>query len=313
MNSDLVRPVVVGVDGSPSAASALGVGAAEALASGVPLRLVHAYVWPILYASLANVPWRSSDWETAPAITAMVDVTANRVASEHPGLVVQTSVLAGGGGPVLVEASHDASLVVVGSRGVGGLSGLLAGSVAPYVASHARCPVIVVSEGKTTVAAGGHVSVGLDGTPRSFKALRFACEWALRSGANVEAVHAVEPDSFDEPDQELYLRRPAQMRLDGWVEAVRHDFPTVHVRPALVPASAIDALLAASRSARMIVVGSRRRGEVASLALGSVGYGLIRRSVCPVAVIHGVSTGSLDEPASARSPQGSSRGAEGPD
>jgi nucleotide-binding universal stress UspA family protein len=198
-----------------------------------------------------------------------------------------------------VEASADASLVVVGGRGVGGLAGLLAGSVAPYVASHARCPVIVAREGQTTVAAGGHVSVGVDGTPSSLKAFRFACEWARRRGAEVEALHAVDPDSFDEPVPEFDLRTPAEVRLDGWVDAVRPDFPAVHVRPVVVRASATDALMAASRSARLVVVGSRHRGEIASLALGSVGHGLIRRSACPVAVVHGVSTGSPDEPISA--------------
>jgi nucleotide-binding universal stress UspA family protein len=299
MNNDLDRPVVVGIDGSSSAASALDTAAVEALALGVPLRIVHAYVWPIFYASLANVPYQSSEWEPAPAVTAMLDTTAKRVESVHPGLVVHTSVLAGGGGPVLVEASADASLVLVGSRGVGGLAGLLAGSVAPYVAAHAHCPVIVVREGQTTVAAGGHVSVGVDGTPSSLRALRFACEWARRRGAEVEAVHAVAPDRFDEPVPEFDLKTPAEVRLDDWVETVRHDFPTVHVRSAVVRASATDGLMSASRSARLIVVGSRHRGELASLVLGSVGHSLIRRSACPVAVVHGVTFGSLDEPISA--------------
>jgi nucleotide-binding universal stress UspA family protein len=290
---------VVGIDGSSSAASALDTAAAEALALGVPLRIVHAYVWPIFYASLANVPYRSSDWEPAPAITATVDATARRVASEHPGLVVQTSVLTGGGGVVLVEASADASLVVLGGRGVGGLAGLLAGSVAPYVASHAHCPVIVVRNGQTTMPAGGHVSVGVDGTPSSLTALRFACEWASRRGAAVEALHAVEPDLFDEPAPELDQRTPAEVRLDRWVGEIRRDFPAVDVRPVVVRASAADALMEASRSARLVVVGSRHRGEVASLVLGSVGFGLIRRSACPVAVVHGVSLGSADATISA--------------
>jgi nucleotide-binding universal stress UspA family protein len=95
MNGNLDRPVVVGIDGSSSAVSTLDVGAAEALALSVPLRIVHAYVWPIFYASLANVPYRSTDWQPPPAITAMVDRTAKRVESVHPGLAVQTSELAG--------------------------------------------------------------------------------------------------------------------------------------------------------------------------------------------------------------------------
>jgi len=286
---------VVGIDGSSSAASALDMAAVEALALGAPLTIVHAYAWPIFYAALANMPYRPDEWAPAPAITAMVAATANRVADEHPGLAVRTSVVAGGGGAVLVAASTDASLIVVGGRGVGGLAGLLAGSVAPYVAAHAHCPVIVVREGQTSVAAGGHVTVGVDGTSSSLRALRFACDWAHRRGAEVEAIHAVDPGRFDAPVPE-FGRTPAEVRLDGWVDRVRHDFPTLQVRSAVVRASATQALMAASRSARLIVVGSRHRGEVASLVLGSVGRELIRRSACPVAVSHGVSAGSPDTP-----------------
>jgi len=288
MNNDLDRPVVVGIDGSSSAASALDAAAAEAVALGVPLRIVHAYAWPIFYAALANLPYRPGDWEPAPAIRAMVNATATRVASEHPGLAVRTSVMAGGGGAVLVAASAAASVVVVGGRGVGGLAGLMAGSVAPHVASHAHCPVIVVHEGQTTAAAGGHVTVGVDGTSSSLRALRFACDWARRRGAEVEAVHAVDSGRFDEPVPE-FDRTPAEVRIDGWVDGVRQDFPTLQVRSAVVRASATQALMAASRSARLIVVGSRHRGEIASLVLGSVGHELMRRSACPVAVAHGVS------------------------
>ena len=59
MSEDMLRPVVLGIDGSSSAAAAVEVAAQEATALGVGLRIVHAYVWPLLYASLTNVPYRA--------------------------------------------------------------------------------------------------------------------------------------------------------------------------------------------------------------------------------------------------------------
>jgi len=114
---------------------------------------------------------------------------------------------------------------------------------------------MVVRDGQIIVSAGGHVAVGVDGTASSLTALRFACEWAHRRGAEVEALYAVQPDRLDQPVPEFDLRTPAEVRLDGWVEAIRNDYPTVHVRSVVVRASATEALMTASRSARLIVVG----------------------------------------------------------
>lgn len=289
MNTASSRPVVVGYDGSTSSLAALEAGAAEAMALGAPLRLVHAYVWPILYSSLANVPYHAGEWAPAPSTVAMLQRVANRLTTEHPGLVVTTEVVAGGGGPVLVDASAEAALLVVGASGIGGVAGLLAGSVAPHVASHAHCPVLVVRPGAGTPAGGdgGRVVVGVDGTPSALRALRFAADWAARSQARVAALYAVSATEFDEPAPELGDRTPAQARLDGWVDEVRDEHPRLDIEASVVRSDPGEALLAASRSARLVVVGSRNRGELKSLTLGSVGMGLIRHASCPVAVVHG--------------------------
>jgi hypothetical protein len=54
-------PVVIGSDSSPAAAGAMDVAANEASVAGVPLVLVHAYSWPILYVSLANIPFAAEE------------------------------------------------------------------------------------------------------------------------------------------------------------------------------------------------------------------------------------------------------------
>ena len=276
MTNDSGRPVVVGFDGSPSSSAALDAAAVEALTVGVPLQIVHAYVWPILYATLANVPYQPREWEPPPAIGAQLDATAERLADRHGGLAVRTRVMAGSGGPVLVSESADAAMVVVGGRGIGGVAGLLAGSVAPYVASHTHCPVLVVRVGQSLQPEGGTVIVGVDGSASSLAALRFACYWSRHRDAEVEVVTAEPPASL-----------AALARLAASVASVGRDNPSVHIRTTLVTDAASHALLVASRSARLVVVGSRHRGEMASLVHGSVGHDLIRRSACPVMVVPG--------------------------
>jgi nucleotide-binding universal stress UspA family protein len=101
-------------------------------------------------------------------------------------------------------------------------------------------------------------------------------------------VHAVPQDQFDRPMPEFGVRTAAELRLEKWVAPARDEFPTIEVRSAAVHGhSPGGALTQASGSARLVVVGSRHRGELESAMLGSVGATLIRESACPVVVVHG--------------------------
>jgi nucleotide-binding universal stress UspA family protein len=195
MSEHMTRPVVLGVDGSSSAVAAVEVAAQEAAALGVGLRIVHAYVWPLFYASLANVPYRPEDWEPGAQSRAMVDAVARRTRANHPDLEVHTVVRAGGGGAVLVEESAEAALVVLGGRGIGGVAGMLAGPVAGYVAMHARCPVIVAREGQRRPRLDAPVVVGLDGSADALAALEYARGWAARRDAVVQTRTVEGPDA----------------------------------------------------------------------------------------------------------------------
>jgi nucleotide-binding universal stress UspA family protein len=77
--------------------------------------------------------------------------------------------------PVLIDASQNADLLLVGSRGRGGFAGMLLGSVSRHCAAHAHCPVVVVRGGHdSTVERRRRIVVGVDGSPSS----RRAPEWA---------------------------------------------------------------------------------------------------------------------------------------
>ena len=119
-------PVLVGVDGSESAELAVGHAAEEAVRRGGALLLVHVS------------GERDVDGEQLLAMAA----AATR--GSHPGLTVEERVITGRkADEALIEASEQAALVVVGSRGRGGFAGLLLGSVSQALVHHSRCPVLV--------------------------------------------------------------------------------------------------------------------------------------------------------------------------
>ena len=106
-----------------------------------------------------------------------------------PGVQVMPEVLVGFPIGVLAEESRRAQLLVLGSRGLGGLTGLLLGSVAVGLAAQAACPVVVVRGEDRETGAGRPVVVGVDGTPNSEAAIAFAYEAAAARGVPLIAVH----------------------------------------------------------------------------------------------------------------------------
>jgi len=139
-------PVVVGVDGSATGAPAIDFAFAEASARGVPLVAVHVY-WARARDTLRH-PDADAD---AQAEAEAHHVLYSALAPHHtrfPAVEVRRQ-LTHGLDPEhsLVEASRKAALVVVGSRGRGGFTGLLLGSVSQTLIHHAQCPVAVVHGG----------------------------------------------------------------------------------------------------------------------------------------------------------------------
>lgn len=137
-------PIVIGYDGSDFADEALAKGLWLASKVGAPAIIVRAW-------TISNAP-RPKTWspgfvppvdDFADAVLEMVQhQTAARIA-EYPGVEVRYAVPHGAAGRELIRASEGARLVVVGSRGLGGFSGLLVGSVSDQVVEHAHCDVLV--------------------------------------------------------------------------------------------------------------------------------------------------------------------------
>jgi nucleotide-binding universal stress UspA family protein len=196
---------------------------------------------------------------------------------------VRPLLVEGSAAAVLCELSADADMVVVGSRGHGGVTGLLLGSVSSQVAAHAHGRVVVV-RGHWRGASGyppGPIVVGADGSAASRAAVDFAFEEAALHDAPLLAVCAL-------ADAPAGLGG-ARDRQDAFEEAItgwekEHSEVTVLRRVAL--GGARDALLTAAYDAQMLVVGARGRGGVQGMMLGSVSRAALDHAPCPVGVVH---------------------------
>jgi nucleotide-binding universal stress UspA family protein len=281
--------VVAGVDGSQSALQAIRWAAIEARDVSCPLRLVHTLQWPLVGYPVPpglRADWTNEFHEQGCAWLREAEEAAKLTA---PGVQVQVHLLTGDPRQCLLAEAESARELVVGSRGLGGFTGMVLGSTSATVAQHAPCPVVVVHGPGT---ATGPVVVGLDGSAVSEQALGYAFEAASRAGALLLAVHAwadlgkgeswlvqVAGMTFDEI--EASGRRMLAEQLAGWQDK----YPGVSVEPRVIhrqlPAAALIEL---GHQARIIVVGSHGRGGFTRLFLGSVSHAVAQHATCPVVV-----------------------------
>jgi len=286
----MTDPVVVGVDGSPASREAAEHAAAAAMRRSAPLLLVHGYLHPFRYG-VAFDPYALELPPPADDAVKMLDGMAADLRHKWPDLHIETRQTPGGPAATLVDLSQHAQLVVVGSRGHGGFTGLLLGSVSAQVAAHAQCPVLVVRPVAGPPPAGP-VLVGVDGSPGSATALSLAADEAARRGSPLAVVHAWSVDPVAERretyvDTEDASRGAAEALLADAAAEARQGHPDLTVEERLVHALDPErVLIEASEAASLVVVGSRGRGGFTGMLLGSVSQALIHHGRCPVLVAH---------------------------
>lgn len=139
-----VAPIVVGVDGSDAADRALRLAADEARLRGLPIVVVTCWSFPALVAPTPFQPALSVEMLRDDAAHVLKSAVERVLGHEADTLDWDGKVLEGPASLRLVEESSGAAAVFVGSRGRGGVRGLLLGSVSQHLAEHARCPVVVV-------------------------------------------------------------------------------------------------------------------------------------------------------------------------
>ena len=269
--------IVVGVDGSAHARQALRFALAEAALRGARVDVVGSWAVPPLAATgVGMIP--AFDLLRAELGDSASEVLAGELA-EVPdaaaGVEVEQHVAQGDAAGVLVEAAAGAELLVVGSRGRGGVTGTVLGSVSRACLHHAPCPVAVVHDAGPTERS--RIVVGVDGSPGASAALEWACAEARLRDVGVYAVCA-----YDEPwgiaslgmssaAAVAELRTALAADAEGALEAAQAAAPEgVGVTGEAVQGAAGPALVSASDGSALLVVGSRGRGGFKSLLLGSV-------------------------------------------
>lgn len=283
--------VVVGYDGSPASRTALDWATAEAVRLHTSLRIVEAFELMVVSRPSPGkvVPLAALRTAREKGLSSL----AEGIRLRHPGLTVDTLLVEGTPAGTLIEETAHAQLLVLGSRGLGGWSGLVIGSVAVQVSAHAQCPVVVVPPDLRPRAQEARtVVVGVDGSKTSAKAIAFAFDQAETLGATVIAVHAwTSPFLTSENGQSMLefdekeVQDSCRLLVSESVAGAALDHPDVPWETRLVSGQAARGLLLAAESADLVVVGSRGRGGFKGLLLGSVSQNVLHHAHCPVAIV----------------------------
>jgi nucleotide-binding universal stress UspA family protein len=283
--------IVVGIDGSESSKAALHWALVEGERNSEPVHVISTWSYPWMVAAPAPIgtagpPPEEMEVAAEAGLTALVETL-----SSGSGVEITHEVLQGDAAGALIEASEDASLLVVGSRGRGAFKRAMLGSVSSKVVAHSECPVLVVPEGSTPDDSERVIVVGVDGSPNSAAALA----WAIgRSSPERDEVRAVS-----------VVHNPARRDVERAIELVDHEVQTAAealapvVDPAgdladargvkfgmeIVAGDAREVLFERGMAADLVVVGVRGEGGISSMVMGSVATYLVHHLPGAIAVV----------------------------
>ncbi|QFG21272.1 universal stress protein [Actinomadura sp. WMMB 499] len=278
------KRIVVGTDGSECADRAVEWAAREAARRGRPLHIVRAVeLWPYSFGAPLFAPGAVDDYMATAGRKAVVDARG-RVLDRWPDLEITTAIIADAVPIVLRRESQDAFELVLGSRGLGGFTGLLLGSNGLRMAGHLPIPVVIV-RGRDD---GEEIVVGVDLLRGMEENLEYAFGAALLHKARLRIVHAWQLPPSMQPTVTALDRDQTRVELGealaGLVAPYRARHPEVEVVEELRCEQPVAALVEAARNARLLVVGAHRHRRPLP-ALGAVGHGAVHHAPCPIAVV----------------------------
>ncbi|MDH6431968.1 nucleotide-binding universal stress UspA family protein [Streptomyces sp. SAI-144] len=295
----MLRPIVAGLDGSRESIAAADWAAREALRRGLPLRLVHAWEGLPEDDSDAELPeLKAPQYHARRVLRAAVE----RLNERYPQLYIAAEQVRRQPGPALLAEAENAELLVIGSRGLGGIGGFMAGSVAMATVAHAERPVVLVRADET--AADEHlpdgsrtasprtpyrdVAVAVDLDVSCDEVLDFAFRTAELRQAPLRAVHAWHvPLTQPMPgtEERALIRAEVERELAALLEPWRAKYPAVAVRENLHEGRPAHVLVRATNGAGLLVVGHRRRRGAVGSYTGTVAHALIHHVTRPVALV----------------------------
>ena len=286
--------VAVGYDGSEAAQDAVRWAAEYAAAGNYRIRVIHAWVWPMFTkklgpvkgvegsglrhsaeailaegvdlarTSLAAARTAAQSAQSAQSAATTAAPAEGTAAGASPGAAgtdadVEGVMEAGLPAPVLRDAAGDARLLVVSSRGLGGVLGHVAGSVCLALAGSSPCPLMVIRRRRGPGQAAAPVVVGIDGTSRSSAALAGAARLATMIGAPLQIVHIDKASGRTREGHGRHVRH-GQDLLDHFLAEARSLAPELSVTGVLREGHAASKeLLAAATDAEVLVIGTHNR------------------------------------------------------
>lgn len=284
---EAARRVVVGVDSSENAARAARWAAAEAVSRGVPLAVAHAINLP----AGASLPLEPPEYaercrEDGRKLLQLITDSLHR---DFPKLQIDTELSDYSAARTLTSMSLESALVVAGTRGHGGFTGMLLGSVSHKLAAHTHSPLVVV-RGDQPEAVLNEVVLGVE--PRQpDAAIRYAFAAAQRYGAVLHAVRVWLPQAGYSGLMGTYFgdftefRNEERRDIEQLLSPFRSSFPDVKIEITVARGNQVPILIEAARDTRLLVVGAHRRRGPLAVGAGYTVDGLLAHSPTPVAVV----------------------------
>lgn len=279
--------VTAGLDGSRESHAALDWAAAEAARREATLEIVQVHetgAYP--YSQLLD------DQVEIDQAERMLKEAATDIDRRHPSLHVTSQVVAGRPANVLDDIAASSDLLVLGTRGFGGLRGFFVGSAALPAVAHARCPVVLVRAGGGDADRKGDVVVGLkpDKTPEPI--LDFAFDAAARRSVPLRVLYGMDAppahrfrrrNEASEPDERLVEQQTETLRAHVRPWQDRH--PNVEVTCRTVVGPPAVHLVEEAADAALVVVGRRPHQHRVGTHIGPVTHAVMHHAVVPVAVV----------------------------
>lgn len=310
------RRILIGTDGSPAAERAVRWAVMVARDLEAELRIVCCYGLPSFVSAALDGGFAAAD-DTAIRAGAQAVLADAAAIAQAAGVPHSTEAVAGDPAGVLIDMSDEVSAIVVGTRGGGGFSDRLLGTVSAAVPAHAKCPTVVVPYrmagkfGGVPVPDGGEaeqmrplesVTVGVDGSLASEMALAMAMRIAQQCHARLTVI-AVVPVGIN-PALVAWLPAPmdeasglpeVQAGVEKLIAKYQHEYRELEISVSVIPGSAPSALIAASGHTDLMILGSRGRGGFVGLVLGSTSQAVLHHSRCPVAILTSRSHSDLSD------------------
>ncbi|MDQ0779927.1 nucleotide-binding universal stress UspA family protein [Streptomyces aurantiacus] len=287
----MLRPITVGLDGSPESLAAADWAAREAQRRGLPLHLVNASVWQPHDVPAAEDLKTQQHWALRVLRECEEDLLAR-----YPQLTIDTEQVSEPATDVLLGQAEKAEMLVLGSSGHGAIAGFLLGSVGQHVLAKAKHPVVMVRANTRSAAEGdtGEVMVGLQelGT-RAGPLLEFAFRAAAARGATLRAVHAWEPPPLygrgPEAGREAVepggLAEQQEKALSDTLQPWRETYPQVTVVETIDRGAASGVVLQAAAHTGLVVVGRRVHRPAPGMRIGPVAHAVLHHAAAPVVIV----------------------------